>query len=89
MNFRHILISIFFVLFCSQLSFGQSSAQLKKQLEKINSEIANLNKELLAKTKEKLLSQKEVTALSRQITLREEKISVIRIQNLLMSLRRN
>jgi septal ring factor EnvC (AmiA/AmiB activator) len=91
MNFRHILISIFFVLFCSQLSFGQSSAQLKKQLEKINSEIANLNKELLAKTKEKLLSQKEVTALSRQITLREEKISVIskEVSNLTHQINKN
>jgi septal ring factor EnvC (AmiA/AmiB activator) len=77
MNFRQILLSIFFIFFCSQLSFGQSSAQLKKQLEKINSEIANLNKELLAKTKEKLLSQKEVTALSKQLNLREEKITVI------------
>ncbi|WP_159638529.1 murein hydrolase activator EnvC family protein [Sphingobacterium composti Ten et al. 2007 non Yoo et al. 2007] len=77
MNFRHILLSIFFIFFCSQLSFGQSSAQLKKQLEKINTEIANLNKELMAKTKEKLLSQKEVTALSKQLNLREEKITVI------------
>jgi septal ring factor EnvC (AmiA/AmiB activator) len=91
MNFRHILLSIFFVLFCSQLSFGQSSAQLKKQLEKINSEIANLNKELLAKTKEKLLSQKEVSALSRQLNLREEKISVIskEVNNLTSQINKN
>lgn len=91
MNFRHILLSIFFVLFCRQLSFGQSSAQLKKQLEKINSEIANLNKELLAKTKEKLLSQKEVSALSRQLNLREEKISVIskEVNNLTSQINKN
>ncbi|WP_149915612.1 murein hydrolase activator EnvC family protein [Sphingobacterium cavernae] len=91
MNFRHILLSIFFVFFISHLSFGQSSAQLKKQLEKINSEIANLNKELLAKTKEKLLSQKEVSALSRQLNLREEKISVIskEVNNLTSQINKN
>ena len=77
MNFRHILLSIFFIICCSQISFGQSSAVLKKQLEKINADIANLNKELLAKTKEKLLSQKEVLALNKQLGLREEKITVI------------
>lgn len=77
MNFKHILLSIFFIIFCSQVSLGQSSAQLKKQLEKINVEIANLNKELTAKTKEKLLSQKEVTALNQQLNLREQKIAVI------------
>lgn len=73
------------------LSFGQSSAQLKKQLEKINIEIANLNKELVAKTKEKLLSQREVTALSRQLNLREEKISVINkeVNNLTYQINQN
>lgn len=60
-----------------QLSYGQSSAQLKKQLEKINADISALNKELSAKTKEKLLSQKEVNALSKQLNLREDKITII------------
>ena len=77
MNFKNILTSIVIILCCSQVSFGQSSAQLKKQLERINSEISALNKELAQKTKEKLLSQREVAALSKQISLREEKIKVI------------
>ncbi len=77
MNFKNILTSIIIILCCSQVSFGQSSAQLKKQLERINSEISALNKELAQKTKEKLLSQREVAALSKQISLREEKITVI------------
>lgn len=77
MNCKSILSSIFIILCCSQVSFGQSSAQLKKQLERINTEIQALNKELAAKTKEKLLSQREVSALSKQIALREEKIVVI------------
>lgn len=91
MNFKYILLSIFFVVFCGQLSFGQSSAQLKKQLEKINIEIANLNKELVAKTREKLLSQKEVTALSKQLSLREEKITVINkeVNNLTTQINQN
>jgi len=91
MNFKYILLSIFCVVFCGQLSFGQSSAQLKKQLEKINIEIANLNKELVAKTREKLLSQKEVTALSKQLSLREEKITVINkeVNNLTSQINQN
>lgn len=91
MNFKHILLSVFFIIFFGHLSFGQSSAQLKKQLEKINIEIANLNKELVAKTREKLLSQKEVTALSKQLSLREEKITVIsrEVSNLTAQINQN
>ena len=77
MNFKKILLSIIIIFCCSGLSFGQSSVQLKKQLEKLNAEISLLNKELAAKTKEKMLSQHEVTALSKQLNLREEKINVI------------
>jgi len=56
---------------------AQSSAELKKQREKIDVEIAELTKVLRAKTQEKLLSQREVNALSRQLDLRENKISTI------------
>lgn len=77
MDLKKILLSIIIIFCCAGVSFGQSSAQLKKQLEKINAEISVLNKELAAKTKEKLLSQREVTALSKQLNLREEKITVI------------
>ena len=91
MNFKKILFSIFIIICCSQISFGQSSAQLKKQLEKLNSEIAALNKELAAKTKEKLLSQREVSALSKQLNLREQKITVIsrEVNNLTSQINKN
>src|SRR5690606_14375862 len=56
---------------------AQSSAELKKRLEKIDQEISELTKVLSAKTQEKLLSQKEATALSRQLNLREDKINTI------------
>lgn len=77
MNWFKILFSIIIVCASSQISFGQSSAVLKKQRERIEAEIAALNKELAAKTREKLLSQKEVNALSKQLSLREDKISII------------
>ncbi|MFZ4863160.1 murein hydrolase activator EnvC family protein [Sphingobacterium sp. Mn56C] len=77
MSFKKVLFSIIIVFGCTQISFAQSSAQLKKQLEKINADIAALSKELAAKTKEKLLSQREVNALSQQLRLREDKIVVI------------
>lgn len=77
MILKKILFIIFIIGAGAHFSYGQSSAQLKKQLEKINADISALNKELSAKTKEKLLSQKEVNALSRQLNLREDKITII------------
>ncbi|MBD1425002.1 murein hydrolase activator EnvC family protein [Sphingobacterium arenae] len=78
MDIRKILFSFLFV--CSVgvgLVSAQSSAELKKQREKIDAEIAELMKIVRAKTQEKLLSQKEVNALSRQLNLREDKIKTI------------
>lgn len=91
MCLKKIVLSIVFLIGCSQISFGQSSTQLKKQLEKINAEIALLNKELAAKTKEKMLSQREINALSKQLRLREEKIVVINreLNNLSAQIRKN
>ncbi|TDS11053.1 murein hydrolase activator EnvC family protein [Sphingobacterium paludis] len=72
---------VFSFLFSCCLTVGlvsaQSSAELKKQREKIDVEIAELTKILRAKTQEKILSQREVNALSRQLDLRESKISTI------------
>lgn len=78
MDLKKIVFS-FFVVCCFGLTMlhAQSSAELKKQREKIDVEIAELTKVLRAKTQEKLLSQKEVNALSRQLDLRENKISTI------------
>ncbi|MFD2597367.1 murein hydrolase activator EnvC family protein [Sphingobacterium corticis] len=74
---RKIIFSIAFVCFGAILSFGQSSAELKKQRERIDAEIIQLQKGLRAKLKEKLLSQNEVSALSKQLNLREDKITTI------------
>lgn len=78
MDLKKILFSFLFV--CSigvGGVFAQSSAELKKQRERIDAEIAELMKIVRAKTQEKLLSQKEVNALSRQLSLREDKIKTI------------
>ncbi|MBD1432739.1 peptidoglycan DD-metalloendopeptidase family protein [Sphingobacterium sp. DN00404] len=78
MDIKKILFSFLFI--CSvgvALVSAQSSAELKKQREKIDVEIAELMKIVRAKTQEKLLSQKEVNALSRQLNLREDKIKTI------------
>ncbi|TYP96405.1 septal ring factor EnvC (AmiA/AmiB activator) [Sphingobacterium allocomposti] len=78
MDLKKLLFS--FLIICG-LGIGavsaQSSAELKKQREKIDAEIAELTKVLRAKTQQKLLSQKEVNALSRQLDLREDKINTI------------
>lgn len=78
MDLKKIVIS---VLFICGLGLGvvsaQSSAELKKQRERIDADIAELTKVLRAKTQEKLLSQNEVNALSRQLDLRESKINTI------------
>ncbi len=78
MDIKKILFSFLFI--CSvgiRVVSAQSSAELKKQREKIDAEIAELMKIVRAKTQEKLLSQKEVNALSRQLNLREDKIKTI------------
>ncbi|NGM64841.1 murein hydrolase activator EnvC family protein [Sphingobacterium sp. SGR-19] len=78
MDIKKILFSFLFVLSVGVgLVSAQSSAELKKQREKIDAEIAELMKIVRAKTQEKLLSQKEVNALSRQLNLREDKIKTI------------
>lgn len=80
MNWKKIFFSVLILCVSTQISFGQSSTELKKQLERINREINELNKELAAKSREKLLSQREIGALNRQLNLRENKISVINLE---------
>jgi len=73
---KTLFCTFFTVLFWTN-ALAQSSAELKKRLEKIDAEIAEITKELRAKTQQKLLSQREVNALSRQLNLRESKIGTI------------
>lgn len=78
MDIKKIIVS--FLVVCSVglgVVSAQSSAELKKQREKIDAEIAELMKIVRVKTQAKLLSQKEVNALSRQLDLREDKIKTI------------
>ncbi|WP_140938575.1 murein hydrolase activator EnvC family protein [Sphingobacterium lumbrici] len=77
MDFKKILFSIVIIFICGNVALAQSSAELKKQREKIDAEIAQLNQILREKTQEKILSQREVNALSKQLDLREDKISTI------------
>lgn len=74
---KKIIFSIFFVCLGVTLAFGQSSAELKKQREKIDAEIAQIQRVLRDKLREKVLSQNEVSALNRQLNLREDKITTI------------
>lgn len=77
MYFKHtflLLSGLFLFVLSSQ---AQSSAELKKQRERIDIEIAELQKVIRRTVEAKLLSQREVNALSRQINLREQKISTI------------
>lgn len=77
MNFKYLLFLFFFLIVVFQEANAQSSAELKKQRERIDIEISEIQKVLKTTTQAKLLSQKEISALSRQISLREEKISTI------------
>jgi len=58
-------------------SYGQTSAELKKQRERITQEINLLNQSLKTTSSNKTLTLKQVNALNTQITLRERKISTI------------
>lgn len=77
MNFKYLLFLFFGFIVFFQKANAQSSAELKKQRERIDIEISEIQKVLKTTTQAKLLSQKEISALSRQISLREEKISTI------------
>lgn len=77
MNCRYFLFLLLLLSGVVRMSYGQSSAELKKQRERIDIEISELQKVLRTTTQAKLLSQKEVNALSRQLDLREQKITTI------------
>lgn len=77
---RRRIILLFIVLSAATAAFGQSSAELKKQSERLDREISELQKVIRAKIQAKLMSQREVSALSRQLNLREDKITTINKQ---------
>lgn len=75
------------VVFFLTLAFGyaQSSAELKKQRERLNQEIEKLNQSLEITSSDRGLSLKQVNALNAQLRLREQKISTINSEIKLIS----
>lgn len=77
MNLIRTIAGIVVLLMFAGTSYGQTSAELKKQRERITQEINLLNQSLKTTSSNKTLTLKQVNALNTQITLRERKISTI------------
>lgn len=72
---RFIVFLVF--LFTVQMSYGQSSAELKKRKNSINKEIEALKRSRSKLDKSKKLSLTQINLINTQIKLREEKIGTI------------
>lgn len=77
MRLIRILLCAFTFLLISHISMAQSSADLKKQRERLSNEIELLNKSLKTTSTNKSLTVKQVNALLAQIKLRQQKITTI------------
>lgn len=77
MNLIRKVPIVLLLIFFSAVSFAQSSAELKKQRERLDREISLLNESLKETSSSKALTLKQVNALNTQIQLRERKISTI------------
>lgn len=77
MNLIRTIAGIIVLLMFAGTSYGQTSAELKKQRERITQEINLLNQSLKTTSSNKTLTLRQVNALNTQITLRERKISTI------------
>ncbi len=77
MNFVKVTLSIFAFFLALATCHAQSSAELKKQRERLNREIEQLNQSLKTTSSDRSLSLKQVNALNTQLRLREQKISTI------------
>lgn len=84
MKLIKLILSLFTLILLAEVSFAQSSAELKKQRERINQEIQLLNKSLQKTSTNKNLSLEQINALQAQIKLREQKISTINSEILLI-----
>lgn len=76
-------VAVFF--FTLAFGYAQSSAELKKQRERLNAEIERLNHSLKTTSSDRSLSLKQVNALNTQLRLREQKISTINSEIKLIS----
>ena len=70
-------ITLLLLVLTVQLSYGQSSSELKKRKNAINKEIESLKKTRSKIDKNKKLSLTQINLLNAQIKLREEKIGTI------------
>jgi Membrane-bound metallopeptidase len=71
------VLSVIVLLLAAAICQAQSSAELRKQRERLNREIEQLNQSLKTTSSNKSLSLKQVNALNVQLRLREQKISTI------------
>ncbi len=75
---RYIKIVLLFICVVAAANvYAQSSAELKRQRERINEELLRLNHELQDVSNNKKVSLKQLNILKRQISIREEKINII------------
>jgi len=77
MSFKSGILSVIVFFFALATGHAQSSAELKKQRERLNREIEQLNQSLKTTSSDRSLSLKQVNALNTQLRLREQKISTI------------
>lgn len=77
MSFIRGTLSVVVFFLALATCYAQSSAELKKQRERLNREIERLNESLKTTSSDKSLSLKQVNALNTQLRLREQKISTI------------
>lgn len=80
-NMRVNVIKVFFcaitLLFAVSGAVAQSSAELKKQRERLNREIQELDKSIQSTANERSISLRQVNALTTQLRLREQKVATI------------
>lgn len=77
MNFVSGFLGVIVFFLAVVTCHAQSSAELKKQRERLNREIEQLNQSLRATSADRSLSLKQVNALNAQMRLREQKITTI------------
>ncbi len=74
------IVLLFVCVFTAANVFAQSSAELKRQRERINDELQKLNHELQDVQNNKKVTLKQLNLLKRKISVREEKIKIICIE---------
>lgn len=75
---RFLKIVLLFIVVLSTVDvYAQSSAELKRQRERINEELQRLNHELQDVQNNKKVTLKQLNLLKRKISVREEKIKII------------